>query len=460
MHRFASLSSADSAHALTADLKALLARKEFPRHAWINLWNVPSSHQYLLLPSAAADELESKALQHAASVLGMSVGDVTISTVIGATRADAGHHPKTEISFFAAGTHEIRQRLRPFVEAGFLIEGVTTPCGALWSQARLRKPSLTGEVHAHLALGRAQSALGIFCNGALLYARDLDWGFGDSAIGEAESHKRQQLARRLATELRYSFLYLKQYWDDDVSQVVLSGDMPEIRSLTVPLIEFLNVEVETLDTLQGIDASSVPEGFAEQAATFRLATSISADPPPINLLPPGVTSASRRHAGLWLVAGGAAAAIALAFIYSDSESSSPQVKTPAESAAVERAPVERVPVQSAPLDEPAAQTPPPQASPSATPLRPQQQPQQPAARRSAAVVQSPVAPPQPDPVVRSILVSGDRRVALIDGRIVSAGDSIGNAVITSIEPDAVVLATADGKSRRIELLRPTHPAAQ
>ena len=126
-----------------------------------------------------------------------------------------------------------------------------------------------------------------FVNGALLYARDMDWGYGDSAIGEAESLNRQKLARRLATELRHSFLYLKQYWDDDVSQVVLSGDMPEIRSLTAPLIEFLNIEVETLDTLEGIDASSIPEGFAEQAATFRLATSISADPPPINLLPYG-----------------------------------------------------------------------------------------------------------------------------------------------------------------------------
>jgi hypothetical protein len=237
--------------------------------------------------------------------------------------------------------------------------------------------------------------------------------------------------------------------------------MPEIRSLTAPLIEFLNVEVETLDTLQGIDASSIPEGFAEQAATFRLATSISADPPPINLLPAGVTSAPGRHTGGWLVAGGAAAAIALAFIYSDSESSSSRMRTPVESAAVERAdPFERVPVQSEPLELPATPTPAPQASPSAAPLRPQQQEPQPVPRRSAAVVPSPMAPPQPDPVVRSILVSGNRRVALIDGRIVSAGDSVGNAVVTSIEPDAVVLATADGQSRRIALVRPTPPAAR
>ena len=119
VHRFVSLPTAGDSQAPAAELKALMERKEFPRRAWINLWDVRSSHQYLLLPSAAADELESKARTHAASILGMNDADVTVGTIIGSTRAEAGHHPKTEVSFFAAGTQEIRQRLRPFVDAGF-----------------------------------------------------------------------------------------------------------------------------------------------------------------------------------------------------------------------------------------------------------------------------------------------------------------------------------------------------
>ena len=308
VHRFASLSSADSSQALTAELKALTARREFPLRAWINLWDVRSSHHYRLLPSAAADELESKARAHAASDLEMSDVEVTVGTIIGSTRAEAGHRPKTEVSFFGAGSEEIRQRLRPFIEAGFTIEGVTTPCGALWSQARLRKPSLTGEVHAHVALGPAVSALGIFSNGALLYARDINWGYGAPTIAEAAAPNRLNLARRLTTELRHSFLYLKQYWEEDVSQVLLSGDMPEIRSLTSPLIELLNIEVETLDTLDGIDASSFPGGFAEQAAAFRLAASIAADPPPVNLLPKVTTSKRAGWTSWWILGAGAAAA--------------------------------------------------------------------------------------------------------------------------------------------------------
>jgi Tfp pilus assembly PilM family ATPase len=313
VHQFTSITHLDNAQALTAELKALSA---FSRRAWVNLWDVRSSHQYLLLPSGTDSELESRARRHGASVLGMPDVDVTVATSIGGTRGEPGHHPKREVSFFAAGSEEIRARLRPIVEAGFIVEGVTTPCGALWSQARLRRASLPGEVHAHVALGVSQSALGIFCDGALLYARDLDWGYAAQSMGTRVAHDRELLAHRLSAELRRSFLYLKQYWEQDVAQVLLCGDMPEIRSLTAPLIERLNIEVETLDTLDGIEAETLPEGFAERAPMLRLASSIAAGPPPVNLLPVEVTAIRTKKTGQHIVAAGTAAAVAIgAFLY-------------------------------------------------------------------------------------------------------------------------------------------------
>lgn len=313
---YASFAHLDNSHTLAAELQALAARGSFSRRAWVNLWDVRSSHQYLLLPSASDSELESKARHHGASLLGISDRGVTVATSIGATRGEPGHHPKREVSFFAAGSEEIRARLRPIVEAGFLVEGVTTPCGALWSQALLRRPSLPGEVHAHVALGVSQSALGIFSDGSLLYARDLDWGYGLQPIGVPTEHEREVIADRLAVELRRSFLYLKQYWEQDASQVLLCGDMPEIRSLTAPLIDRLNIEVETLDTLEGIDPANLPEGFAERAPTLRLASSIAAEPPPVNLLPVEVTASRTSRTGLRIVAAGTAAAVAItAFLY-------------------------------------------------------------------------------------------------------------------------------------------------
>lgn len=313
---YASITHLDNPLTLAAELKALTARGSFSRRAWVNLWNVRSSHQYLLLPSAPESELESKARRHGASLLGMNDLDVTVASSIGATRGEPGHHPKREVSFFAAASDEIRAQLRPIVEAGFLVEGVTTPCGALWSQARLRRASLPGEVHAHVALDASQSALGIFSDGSLLYARDLDWGYAVQSVEMPVAQDREVLADRLAVELRRSFLYLKQYWEQDVSQVLLCGEMPEIRSLTAPLIERLNIEVETLDTLDGIDASTLPDGFADLAPTLRLASSIAVEPPPVNLLPVEVTASRAGKTGQRIVAVGTAAAIMVgAFLY-------------------------------------------------------------------------------------------------------------------------------------------------
>jgi Tfp pilus assembly PilM family ATPase len=316
IHRFSSILRPADVQALTGELKTLLETGSFPKRAWVNLWGVRSSHQYLLLPSAPDAELESMARHHGASSLGLSDHEVTVATSIGGSRGEPGHHPKREVSFFAAGSREIRAHLRPIVEAGFMVEGVTTPCGALWAQARLRRPSLPGEVHAHVALGVSQSALGIFSDGSLLYARDLDWGYADPSAGTTVPQHREVLAGHLATELRRSFLYLKQYWETDVSQVLLCGDMPEIRSLTAPLIERLNIEVETLDTLEGIDASALPEGFADRAATFRLASAVAAQPPPVNLLPVEITAIRTSITGERIVAAGTVAAVAFgAFLY-------------------------------------------------------------------------------------------------------------------------------------------------
>ena len=310
VHGFASITHLDNVQALTAELKALLSRRAVSRQAWVNLWDVRSSHQYLLLPSAPASELESRARHHGAMALGMHDYDVTVATTLGGARGEPGHHPKREVSFFAAGSAEIRTRLRPIVDAGFIVEGVTTPCGALWSQARLRRASLPGEVHAHVVIGVSQSALGIFSDGSLLYARDLDWGFAASPVGTPIAPDRHVLADRLSAELRRSFLYLKQYWEPEVSQVLLCGDMPEIRSLTALLIERLNIEVDALDTLESFDTATLPDGFADRASTLRLASSIAVEPPPVNLLPVEARATRTDTPGRRIVAVGAAAAVA------------------------------------------------------------------------------------------------------------------------------------------------------
>jgi hypothetical protein len=148
----------------------------------------------------------------------------------------------------------------------------------------------------------------------LLYGRDLDWGYAANARGPLVPWDREDLSARLFAELRRSFLFLKQYWEEDVSQILLCGDMPEIRSLTAPLIDRLNVDVETLDTLDAIETASLPPGFAPQVATYRLACSIAAEPPPANLLPAEITEHATRQTVRRVFTGGTAAALALGAI--------------------------------------------------------------------------------------------------------------------------------------------------
>jgi hypothetical protein len=70
----------------------------------------------------------------------------------------------------------------------------------------------------------------------------------------------------------------------------------------------------------------------------------------------------------------------------------------------------------------------------------------------AGVVDEPE--PDADLVLASILHSPDRQLAIVNGRIVRVGDRIGSATVRDIEPRTVVVETADGLRRTLELRIP------
>lgn len=64
------------------------------------------------------------------------------------------------------------------------------------------------------------------------------------------------------------------------------------------------------------------------------------------------------------------------------------------------------------------------------------------------------ATPEPTPfdaVLESILYATDRKLAIVDGRIVQPGDVIRGAVIVDITPSSVLLRDATGRPRRLSL---------
>ena len=62
--------------------------------------------------------------------------------------------------------------------------------------------------------------------------------------------------------------------------------------------------------------------------------------------------------------------------------------------------------------------------------------------------------PEPDPTVRSILFSSTRRLAIVDGQIVSVGDTVGTYTVSAIEQGAVVFTTRAGERRRVSVHAP------
>jgi hypothetical protein len=463
IHRYASLDCGGEQDSLTAELKALLSNQKFPRHTWVNLWEAPSLHQYRLLPSVTAPDLRSMVCHYAAATLGTDDTELITTSKIGLQRSEAGRAAMTEVSFFSARSRDIEERLKPVIDAGFIVDGVTTTCGALWSQARLRPTSLPRDVQAVVAVGRSRSALGIFSNDLLLYGRELDWGFASTFGGAPVSFDREDFARNLALELRHSFLYVRQFWDDEVSQVRLCGDMPELRSLTAPLIERLNIEVEPLDTLEGIVSEGLPEGFADCVSAFRLAAAVACEPSPANLLPQTVVNQPRSlSAARTLLA--AAASVALIVLIYALIAGRPGPQSNASRDARHLVPGVAAPVQDLPATNtapvaiegprPAIDARPDANQEAASPQAPQwSEPlaAMPPPMRETALPESVAL--EPVHVLRGVLVSEGRRFAIIDGQVFSVGDRVASSVILSIESDAVVLEGAAGRTR-LEMSRP------
>jgi hypothetical protein len=232
--------------------------------------------------------------------------------------------------------------------------------------------------------------------------------------------------------------------------------MPEIRSLTVPMIERLNVEVEPLDTLAGYDLSSLPPRFSDYAAAFRLASGIVAAPPPSNLLRAGVNAGHLLPSAKWIVAGTAAAMVGLlAFLYTRSEIARGEaergpadVERQASPAASPSEPEPRIrpeDLAAATIDnaEPTRATPAPEAPIPLPPPIPGPQPLIPS--------------PNPPHRLTGIVIGGGRRLALIDGRVVEVGDRVDTDTVRGIDPGAVVLSNEAGEERVLKLERSAEP---
>jgi Tfp pilus assembly PilM family ATPase len=278
--------SAANLGSLTADLRQVM--KGLERRAAVAVWGLRSTHQALLLPPAAAPaDLEAMARREIRTASGNTASDPSADGImIGELRAEG----RREVGYVSVPSEEMNARLRPLVDAGFVIETAVTPAVAHASIVRQRRASLPDAITAVLSINGRATALTVLRGTVVLFARELPWGDEtEQAEHAASGVLATTFAARLASELRRSLVYLKQSHRVDVTRVLVCGDVPDVRALTGPLMRELDVEVETLDLPDDLDVSRLQEPadrFSARLGAWRTALALATDPaPPVSLVP-------------------------------------------------------------------------------------------------------------------------------------------------------------------------------
>jgi hypothetical protein len=364
---------------------------------------------------------------------------------------------------------DVKERLAPLTDAGFQIDRVVSPQNALAALARLRIPKPESAT-IWLAIDRSAVAIVAARPGELLYSHSFGWNSSVGATGsQARLLQRYSLVAFLAPEVGRAMTAVRER-GGRVDAVITCGTLPDLRSLTMPLIEELDVEVETLDFLDGLQ---VQEGARERAADMAPAIRLAcagAVARPSRLRDPAALVRPHKWlriaAVLFLLAIGGAAAFLAArrtpptetIRIAQASAPLPQdavpttgrpAARPAQSGAANRAQT-----GDTPRSEPSAAPPPPPDAEASQPVQSlAQEPQgaPPSAPPARAAKAGPAPLHDPLPNVSTILVSENRRLALVDGRIVSVGDSVGRRTVAQIEPHAVRFREPSGLQIRVGL---------
>jgi hypothetical protein len=335
----------------------------------------------------------------------------------------------------------------PLVEAGFEIEAIVSPPQALAMMLESLRVDSRRAAVAAATLTRHGAALAIVHHGQAVAARTFEWSLGVPFSGaRSELLDRYLIVSQLAPQLQHLIELAGPVYHAPVSSAVVCGSLPDLRSLSMLLIEELDLEVETLDSTDRL-APAVAQQI-ESAASLQLAAAAAAETAS-ERQPWLSSSAIRNLAGsvafvlcaAWAsmqVAGFAAASPAfpdgialVARVESPPVSPMRPVESPPVPSMRPEATIGRVDVEP-PLSK---ETPLPSGRPAVAPRR---------AAAPADAVAVPVVPPEPLPRVDGIAISATRRLAILDGAIVSPGDRVGSRSVQRVEHDGVVLRERNG----------------
>ena len=334
--------------------------------------------------------------------------------------------------------------LTPILLAGFEIEAILSPAEALAGLVRTRQIGTTSGAVAAVSLNTRGAAIAIVSNGKLISSRSFEWPLGQSfRQARPELFERYLLVSQLAPQLEHLIELVRPVYGAHVASVLVSGTVPNLRSLAMLLIEELDIEVETLDSADFLEPnlSALSESVAGLQLAAAAASETAVDAVPAKVLATLPPSRQRRF-------GEASAVLAFALLASWSflqlpgvgrvipvlsakqqailaaarSESSPGVMDPKVESTMGRTDDRLAPL---PADPPVA--------PTAVPAPPPK-----------PVASAPEPPVPALPRVDGVMISGVRTLAIINGVVVAPGESVGSRTVVKIERDGVTLREASG----------------
>ena len=171
---------------------------------------------------------------------------------------------------FRPGVWQLRERLRPLVRAGFRVDAALVPTEAAAVLASLGSASPA----AVLVVAPEGGALAIVSGGRSLFSRELSWKFAPPAE-DASLVDRYAFAAQVLPLVSHAMGLVGRRQGVRVDRLLLCGSAPNLRMLAAPLIEELDVEVETLDGVGGIQGH---DADPETWAGFQLAAAAAVAP--------------------------------------------------------------------------------------------------------------------------------------------------------------------------------------
>jgi hypothetical protein len=364
-----------------------------------------------------------------------------LTVALRAARIDLGFGARARVVAWGAPGSQVALDLdhlpdvSAIVDAGFDVEAIVSPPQALALMLESQRIDSRRSAVAAVSLNAHGAALAIVHHGQVVSARTFNWTLGEPFTGaRSEQLERYLVISQLAPQLRHLIELAGPVYNVSVSSIVTCGSLPDLRSLSMLLIEEIDLEVETLDSPEMISPSVVPPSDSSAPWQLAAAVSTSADPP---LGPTDGRDSSNRRGEDRAISSSTARQVAgsIAFVMFATWASM-QVSGSAPAASAFTRGMADTTVVSVPVTRAPALPPQPEATMGRIDPAP---PRAPRPRPS-------VPPPsvEPLPRVEGIAIAGDRRRAIVDGAIVGQGDRVGTRVVRRIDANGVLLREASG----------------